>query len=226
LPDVRKDNIALEHSGDFQVDHSVRAPQMTPPHLPQVLNRPRLLEFLKKNKEKKIIFILGQAAQGKTTLAASYVKTSRIPTAWLNLDQSHSDPVNLFYLIVQSLQYVLKENDLSPLLSGSRGIMSAPSVISLFRDVADFISKNVSYSIQIVFDGLDRLLQEPLPFQCLQAFIEGLPPNVHLVMLSRGTPPLSLEFQHLNIRQEAIILTNEDSLLHWMKSRIFQKVKR
>jgi LuxR family maltose regulon positive regulatory protein len=209
------------------VTQSVRIPQMTPPHLPKVLYRPRLLEFLKKNREKKIIFIFGQAAQGKTTLVASYVKTSKVPTAWLNLDQSHSDPINLYYLIVQSLQYALKKMDLSPLLSGSSGIMNAPSATPLFRDAADFISKNVTHSVQLVFDGLDRLFQDPLPFQCLQAFIEDLPPHIHLIMLSRGTPPLSLEFQHLKIRQEALILTNED--LAFTANEIkefFQKVKK
>jgi LuxR family maltose regulon positive regulatory protein len=195
--------------------------------LPQVLNRPRLLEFLKKNKGKKIIFILGQAAQGKTTLVASYVKTSKIPTAWLNLDQSHSDPINLFYLIVQSLQYALKKIDLSPLLSSSSGIMNASSAIPLFRDAADFISRNVTLSVQVVFDGLDRLFQDPLPFLCLQAFIENLSPNVHFMMLSRGTPPLSLEFQHLKIRQEALILTNEDLAFTPDEARdFFQKVKK
>lgn len=73
----------------------VNISKITPPYLPQILPRPRLLDLLEKNKDKKLILILGQAAQGKTTLAASYVKTSKIPTAWLNLDQPDSDPINL-----------------------------------------------------------------------------------------------------------------------------------
>ncbi len=100
-------------------------------------------------------------------------------------------------------------------------------MIPLFREGADFISKNVPHSIQLVFDGLDRLFQDALPFQCLQALMEDLPPNVHFIMLSRGMPPLSLEFQHLKIRQEALVLSNEDLAFtqHEVKE-FFQKDKK
>jgi ATP/maltotriose-dependent transcriptional regulator MalT len=189
---------------------SVSISKISPPYLPPILYRSRLLDLLKKNEDKKLILILGQAAQGKTTLVASYVKSSKITSGWLNLDQSDSDPVNLYHLIIQSLQHVLKEIDLSVLLPGSAGTMSSISAISLFREGADFISKNVPNSIHLVFDGLDRLFQDALPFQCLQVLMENLSPNVHFIMLSRGTPPLSLEFQHLKIKQQALVLSNED----------------
>lgn len=207
---------------------SVNISKISPPHLPPILYRSRLIDLLEKNKNKKLILILGQAAQGKTTLVTCYVKNSKIPFAWLNLDQSDSDPINLFHLIVQSLQKVLKEIDLSPLLYESNGMICSTSAIQLFRHGADFISKNISYSINLVFDGLDLLYhQDPLPFQCLQAFIENLSPNVHLIMLSRGEPPLSLKFQDLKIKQEMFTLLNEDLAFtpHEIKE-FFQKVKK
>ena len=101
--------------------------KISPPHLPPILYRSRLHDLLKKNEDKKLILILGQAAQGKTTLVASHVKTSKIPSAWLNLDQSDSDPVNLYHLIIQSLKHVLKELDLPlqvySLLSSAVGLI-------------------------------------------------------------------------------------------------------
>ena len=204
----------------------VNISKITPPYLPEILPRPRLLDLLEKNKDKKLILILGQAAQGKTTLAASYVKTSKIPTAWLNLDQSDSDPINLLQLIVHSLQYVLKDTDLSPFLYEYNGMMSSKRRVLLFRDCADFISKNVPNTLQLVFDGLNRLFQDALPFRCLQVLMENLPPNVHLMMLSRGTPPLSLEFQHLKIRQEALVLSNDDlAFTEHEVNDFFQKIK-
>ena len=59
--------------------------KITPPLMPQVLNRPRLLSFLESSNDKRLILILGQAAQGESTLAASYAKRSTVPTAWMNL---------------------------------------------------------------------------------------------------------------------------------------------
>ena len=78
---------------------SISISKISPPQLPPILYRSRLHDLLKKNQEKKLILIMGQAAQGKTTLVASHVKTAKIHYAWLNLDQSDSDPVNLYHSI-------------------------------------------------------------------------------------------------------------------------------
>ena len=83
---------------------SVSLSKITPPHLSNTLPRPRLLNLLKKNTDKKLILILGQAAQGKSTLAASFLGQAGIPATWVNLGPEESDPVNLFYAITQSLQ--------------------------------------------------------------------------------------------------------------------------
>ena len=169
---------------------------------------------------------MGQAAQGKTTLVASHVKTAKIHYAWLNLDQSDSDPVNLYHSIIQSLEHELKEPDLSFPLHGFTGKMNPALAISLFREGAKFISKNVPNSTHLVLDGLDRLNHDPLPFQCLQVMMENLSSNIRFIMLSRGTPPLSFEFQHLIIRQEAFILRNEDLAFKQQEVKdFFKKIK-
>lgn len=102
----------------------VNISKISPPVLPRILDRSRLLDLLERNKNKKLILILGRAAQGKSTLAASYVRSSKTPFAWINLAEEDSDPVNLFYLMGQSLQHALKEIDLSRLLSYLRGVGS------------------------------------------------------------------------------------------------------
>jgi len=183
--------------------------KILPPNLPPVLNRPRLLNLLEKNKDKKIILILGQAAQGKTTLAASYVKISKIPSAWINLDKEDSDPVKLLDLIVRSLQHVFKDIDFSRVPSYSYRTMDSRPEIYFFREYVGYIFKNISIPIQIVIDGLDRLSPDTPAFKFLQVLVEDAPPNIHLMLLSRGLPPF-LELQQLKIRQEALILTNEE----------------
>jgi ATP/maltotriose-dependent transcriptional regulator MalT len=52
---------------------SLSVSKYTPPRLPRILYRSRLLKLIEQNKDKKLLLILGQAAQGKSTLAASYV---------------------------------------------------------------------------------------------------------------------------------------------------------
>ena len=189
---------------------SISTSKITSPHLPNVLYRPRLLNLLEKNHGKKLILILGQAAQGKSTLAASYIKKSKIPFAWMNLDGEDSNPMNLFYLIVYSLQYVLKDTDFDDLFSYSIGTIESTSEIRLFREWAHSIFAQITSPIHIVMDGLDRLSSDTPTFKFLQALIVNSPPDVRFIMLSREIPPLSLEFQGLKMRREAFILTNED----------------
>ena len=193
------------------MNHSVNISKITPPILPKILYRPRLVNLIEENKNKKFILILGQAAQGKTTLAASYGKTSEMPFAWVSLDKDESDPASLFHLMVQSLQQALGNIDFSHLLSPYPPQITGPrEEIPLYREWAQSIFKEISIPIQIVMDGLDRLSATASAFKFLQVLVEDSPPNVHLILLSREIPPPVLEFQHLKIRQQALVLTNED----------------
>jgi len=80
---------------------SQNRPKILPPQPPEVVERPRLIEFIQQNQDKKLILILGRAAQGKSTLATSYVSISDIPSAWVNLDQYDSDAGNLYSLLAK-----------------------------------------------------------------------------------------------------------------------------
>ena len=134
-----------------------------------------------------------------------------MPFAWVSLDKDESDPASLFQLTVQSLQQALGDIDFSHLLSPYPPQITGPrEEIPLYREWAQSIFKEVSIPIQIVMDGLDRLSATASAFKFLQVLVEDSPPNVHLILLSREIPPPILEFQHLKIRQQALVLTNED----------------
>jgi LuxR family maltose regulon positive regulatory protein len=205
----------------------VNISKITPPRLPHILDRPRLLNLLEKNRDRKLILILGQAAQGKSTLAASYAKALKIPSPWVNLDKEDSDPVNLYHLMIQSLQHALKNINLLHLLSDPPQLMGPREEIPLYQGWAQSIFKEVSIPIQIVMDGLDRLSTAAHGFKFLQVLVEESPPNIHLILLSREIPPPVLEFQHLKIGQQALVLTNEDlAFTQDEVKEFFKKVRR
>jgi ATP/maltotriose-dependent transcriptional regulator MalT/DNA-binding SARP family transcriptional activator len=160
------------------------------------------------NRDKKLLLILGQAAQGKSTLAVSYVKAAQVPSAWVNLGPEDSDPVNFFYLLVNSIQRVLKDIDLSPVLLYPSMIESPREEIPLYREWASVLLEMVSTPLQIIFDGLDRLLADAPAHRFIQVLVEEAPPHLHLIMLSREMP--RLEIQALKLRQEAYVLTSEE----------------
>ncbi|MDY6837594.1 MAG: BTAD domain-containing putative transcriptional regulator [Thermodesulfobacteriota bacterium] len=187
---------------------SAHIPKVVPPRLPHILERPRLTKLLKQNNHKKLLLILGQGAQGKTTLAASYVKNATTPSAWLNLDRGESDPVNLFHLLVQALQYISQETDLSSILDYPSMAMGPRAEMPLYRDWVQALFERIPKPMQIVLDGLDRLSPEAPSFGLLQVMLEDAPEDVCLLMLSREMPPL--EIHYLEIKQEAFLLTNKD----------------
>lgn len=196
--------------GKFFMKAPFTLSKILPPDLPPIVHRSHLFDLLKKNRDKKLLLVLGQAAQGKTTLAASYTQQSEIPTAWVNLGQEDSDPVNLFLAIVHAFQYVLKDLDLFPLLS----YPSIPTVVReempLYREWTSALAEYIQSPFRCVFDGLDQLAHDSPAYRFFQVFIEALPSHAQIFFLSRGMPPLSFDFQNLKMRQAAYILKNED----------------
>ncbi|RJR35220.1 MAG: hypothetical protein C4567_14850 [Deltaproteobacteria bacterium] len=182
--------------------------KIIPPRFPHILKRSRLLERLEQQSDKKLILILGQAAQGKSTLAFSCVNASQMPSAWLNLGREDSEAINLFYLLVQSLQQALPETDLSPLLSYPTLPAGPREELPLYRDWLLTLLSLIKQPVQAVFDGLDRLAPQAPAFRFLQVLLEAAPPHLHLLMLSREMPPLKL--QELKVRQEVHLIGNED----------------
>ena len=200
---------ALTVKRESQVKFSVNISKIVPPRLPQILPRPRLLNLLEKNRDKKLILILGQAAQGKTTLLASWLRSSNIPSAWINLDKGDSGAVLFFELIIHSLQRALKDVDFSPLLSYPLGSLGPGQRTLSLRDWVRSLSELINVPAHVVIDGLDRLAPDAPAFELLRILIDEFPPHIHLILLTRQTPPL-LELEQIKMSQEAFILTNED----------------
>jgi hypothetical protein len=186
----------------------VNISKIIPPRFPHILHRQRLINRLERHNDKKLILLLGQAAQGKSTLAISHVTAAKIPSAWLNLGPEDSEAVNMFYLLVQSLQRALPETDLSSLLDYPALPGGPREEIPLYRDWTLSLLSLVQVPIQVIFDGLDRLSPQASAFRFLQVLLEVTPPHLHMLMLSRKMPPL--EVQELKIRQEAYIVRNQE----------------
>ena len=147
---------------------AVSISKITPPSFSQILDRPRLMERLDQNRDKKLILLLGQAAQGKSTLAVYYVKASRIPSAWINLAPEDSDPVNFFYLLVYSLQRALTDIDLSPLLLYPSITGGPRDDLPLYREWLTGLFALMPVPVEVILDGLDRLHANASTYRLLQ----------------------------------------------------------
>jgi LuxR family transcriptional regulator, maltose regulon positive regulatory protein len=181
--------------------------KIRPPQLSHILYRNRLLDRLDSNKDKKLIFILGQAAQGKTTLAASFSEKCLRSSAWINLTEEESDPLNLFRLIVRSIQHVNNDSDFSDLLRYVALDLGPRAEKPLYRSWVQTCMEKIISPIQIIFDGIERLSIDAPSMKLISVFIEEANANTRYILLSRHEP--SIEVQKYKIRQEALVIDNE-----------------
>jgi len=184
--------------------------KLSPPALPKILARSRLQTLFEQNEDKKLVLIIGQAAQGKTTAAAWYFQNSQRPSVWINLGPEDSDPVNLFHLLVSAVAAQVKEVDINSLHSLPSQRLGPRESRYNYREWAAALFKTFDRPFQLFLDGLDRLDPKADSFGFLQALVEALPPLVRLLLTARAYPPLSFEFQTLKMGRQALLLQNED----------------
>ena len=182
----------------------------TIPGLTRAISRPRLIQRIAAAGSATVIVINGQAAQGKSTLAAEIAHMPGPACAWMHLDPSDSDPMNLFRLLVHALKTALPDVDVSAFLKNP-SIAMGPTVrpertVELAGALVDQIVTRAP--VRIVMDGLDELTGNPYCLMLVERIRAALCPPGSLILVSRETPSLKLE--SLRIHQELIELTNAD----------------
>lgn len=183
-----------------------RLSKIRPHRLSRILHRGRLFETFEQHREKKIILVLGQAAQGKSTLAASFVERDQRRSAWINLSQEESDPLNLYSLLSQSVQYALSDSDLSDIFQYAAMDLGPRAEVPLYQGWIHALTGRITSPILIILDGLDRLSPEAPSFRLMQVLLEEAGSNMRFILLSRIEPPF--EMQRLRMRQEAAVIDN------------------
>ncbi len=189
-----------------------------PPLRPSHIVRPRLREYL--NCEflsgsaftRKLTLISAPAGYGKTTLTVDWLSTLNIQTAWFSLDESDNDPVRMLTYLVNAFQTVHAEIGGATLEMLGSPQLPPPEV--LLTPLLNGIEA-VQLPFALVIDDY-QLIQTPLIHQHLNFLIEHLPPQIHIVIVTREDPPLPLHRlralgQMSEIRQEDIRFTIEET---------------
>ena len=197
----------------------VESSRITPPFLSRIVHRPRLLHRLQESENHPVILVLGQAAQGKSTLAASFAQSSPVRNAWLSVYPEDHDPVNFFYATASALGPFLEEKDADSLLSYPNHSLGPREQGALFRDWSRALLDQISSPVRITFDGLDRLPDESGAFHFLRVMLEADPEKVKFLLVSRREPPLPL--QEWQIKQRIFILRNKDLAFTYQETRSF-----
>jgi len=155
-----------------------------------VVGRARLLTRLGEGliHGRPLSLISAPAGYGKTTLVANWFERVDRAQAWLSLDENDNDPVRFFSYLVAALQTVDQNIGIEAtrLLSGSSMLAGQAVVVTLINEIMVTQEPFV-----LVLDDFHVIRQESI-FQIVQALLDYQPPSMHLVIITREDPPLSL----------------------------------
>jgi LuxR family maltose regulon positive regulatory protein len=152
------------------------------------VNRPRLFEWMNRGLDKALVLVSAPAGYGKTTLVSSWLHDIGVPSAWISLDEADNDPIRFLQYFILALQKILPTLQLD-LLSVLQGMLPAkfePLLNIIINEIAGRAAPFV-----LVLDDFHTIHAQPV-LEIITYFLEHVPPQTHVALLSRTDPPLPL----------------------------------
>ncbi|MCJ7434461.1 MAG: hypothetical protein MUO77_13315, partial [Anaerolineales bacterium] len=192
-----------------------------------LLPRPRLLDWLESNADKRLTLISAPAGYGKTTLLADFLNASIHPFAWYQLDGQDSDPtVFLTYLIEslrrttrapESLSHTIGQTAQS-LLDSADATVSPQRVLTV---LINELAEQVGSSLRIILEDY-HYVASPVVHHLVDFLLENALPALHLIISTRADPPLALarlraRGQLAELRAPSLRF-REDEVTKWMEA--------
>ncbi len=169
-------------------DSLLRTKLFIPPLRAKLVGRPRLTEKLNAGIDKALILVSAPAGYGKTTLVSGWLRETGIASTWLSLDEDDNEPRRFLQYLITAIQKIVPTvpGDAVQMLSGA----AAAPVEALLTVVINEISLQ-SKQLILVLDDLHLIHTQPV-LDALRFLIEHIPPELHVVLLSRSDLPLPL----------------------------------
>lgn len=173
-----------------------------------VAERYALHDVLESIRHHRLTIVSAPPGYGKTTAIAHFLRDSNLPTAWHSLQERERDLPALFWHSLQSLEFI------APGISLAANNLTAPDDCAGY--IANYLRQNLNRHVFYVMDDLHYLAAAPQAERWLRELVRQLPPNCHLVLISRALPDLPLaeliaKGDVLAIGQEQLKFTEEDA---------------
>jgi LuxR family maltose regulon positive regulatory protein len=192
-----------------------------PPPTRLLVHRQRLLDRLDKGKDSSLILVCAPAGYGKTTLVSSWIegmqagdprRSVSMPAAWLTLDEYDSDALLFVKYLISALRTIAESACAKTL-----DLLYSPQQPSINVITTTLINDIVQLpgSIILVLDDYQNI-QGQAVHQLLDDVLKQSSPKLHLVVISRTDPPLSVARLRANglfteIRSRDLRFTREEA---------------
>ncbi len=193
-----------------------------------LLPRPRLVDWLDANADKRLTLVSAPAGYGKTTLLADFLNASSQPFAWYQLDANDSDPTVFLTYLIESLRRMTRAPEFSHAIGQTAQSLldSADSVISPQRVLTVLINElteQIDIPLRIILEDY-HFVTSPVVHQLVEFLLENAPPTLHLIISTRADPPFALA--RLRARGQlaelrtASLRFREDEVTKWIESTL------
>ncbi|WP_175150223.1 LuxR C-terminal-related transcriptional regulator [Paraburkholderia ultramafica] len=168
------------------------ATKVLPPRLPAgLIERPRLISLGRQAEYKRLTVIKAPAGFGKTSLALTWLGRLHAGgafVAWLSVDTEDDEPARFFHHLAQALRNACPSVGASAIsLTSEASLVPAHPVVStLINELVE-----VDDEVYLFLDDY-HLISLPAIHDAMSYFIANASSNVHVVICTRGDPPLPL----------------------------------
>ena len=156
-----------------------------PPLPDELVSRPRLIERLDAGMDGRVTLIAAPAGYGKTSLAIQWLSGLPRESAWFALDRADRDPTRFARYLAVALSRFSGNG-----FRRSRALLEARAV----RPWA-YLTEVLVSELQDLRDPAVLVLEDyhnidkPEIHELVEQMVEGLPPAVHVVVMTRVDPP-------------------------------------
>jgi len=207
----------------------LRTKFLIPRPRPELLPRPRLLEWLESNVDKRLTLLSAPAGYGKTTLLADFINASSLPFAWYTLDAQDSDPTVFLTYLIESLRSMKRSPESLTRAIGqtAQSLLDSAEASILPQRVLTVLVNELAEQIEtpwlIVLEDY-HYVTSPVVHQLVDFLLENAPNDLRLVISTRVDPPLSLarlraRGQLAELRASSLRFRDEE-VSHWMQTNL------
>ncbi|MBI4763262.1 MAG: hypothetical protein HY787_01480 [Deltaproteobacteria bacterium] len=162
------------------------------PPISEIVERTRLHPLFRKIQKHRLVLVTAGAGYGKSTFVAEAVRNLGIKTVWYRLDSTDRDFIVILNYLIEGLRQHFPD-------FGQRiyRLLINPDISSLGREIflKTFIlelESAVKNELIIVIDDFHLVQGNKEIKEAIEFLIECLPPEVHLVIISRTNPEFAV----------------------------------
>ena len=199
------------------VEALLRTKLLVPPLRPNLVPRPDLIARLNQGLQPghKLTLVSASAGFGKTTLVSKWVQQCGRPVGWLTLDKGDNDLARFLTYFVAALRTAESNvgRGLLPTFQAPGNFNMEAALTVLLNALADLPGDLV-----LVLDDYHLIESRPVD-EAIGFLIDHLPPQLHLVIVSRIDP--SLPLSRLRASEQITELRVEDLRFSFDEAAVF-----